>query len=60
MIDDENAKRSKKQDQGKMTTKQIQLMIKNLTSEMNRTAKALDFEEAAQLRDQILELKAQL
>jgi excinuclease ABC subunit B len=60
MIDDENAKRSKKQDQGKMTTKQIQLMIKNLTSEMNRAAKALDFEEAAQLRDQILELKAQL
>lgn len=60
MIDDDNAKRSKKQDQGKMTTKQIQLMIKNLTSEMNRAAKALDFEEAAQLRDQILELKAQL
>ena len=43
-----------------MTRKQLELMIKNLTSEMNRAAKSLDFEEAARLRDEILELKAKL
>lgn len=59
MIDDESNRR-KKEDKGKLTIKQTQLLIKNLTSEMNKAAKSLDFEEAARLRDEILELKASL
>ena len=57
MIDD---KKKSIDDTSKMTRKQLELMIKNLTSEMNRAAKSLDFEEAARLRDEILELKAKL
>ena len=57
MIDD---KKKSVDDPSKMTRKQLELMIKNLTSEMNRAAKSLDFEEAARLRDEILELKAKL
>lgn len=61
MIDDEaNSKHSKLSKSGKLTQKQTDLMIKQLTSEMNKAAKALDFETAAQLRDEILELKATL
>ncbi len=61
MIDDEASNKHKNAaKEGKMTIKQKQLMIKNLTSEMNKAAKALDFETAASLRDQILELKASL
>lgn len=61
MIDDEaNNKHKNAAKDGKMSVKQKQLMIKNLTSEMNKAAKALDFETAASLRDQILELKASL
>ncbi len=61
MIDDEaNNKHKNAAKDGKMTIKQKQLMIKNLTYEMNKAAKALDFETAASLRDQILELKASL
>lgn len=59
MMDDANGRRKEK-DTTKMSVKQTQLMIKNLTSEMNKAAKALDFEEAARLRDEILELKASL
>lgn len=59
MMDDTNGRRKEK-DTTKMSVKQTQLMIKNLTSEMNKAAKALDFEEAARLRDEILELKASL
>ncbi len=57
MIDD---KKKANNDTGKMTRKQIELMVKNLTNEMKKAAKSLDFEEAARLRDEILELKAQL
>lgn len=61
MIDDEASNKHKNAaKEGKMSVKQKQLMIKNLTSEMNKAAKALDFETAASLRDQILELKASL
>ena len=61
MIDDEASNKHKNAAKdGKMTVKQKQLMIKNLTSEMNKAAKVLDFETAASLRDQILELKASL
>lgn len=57
MIDD---KKRTVEDTSTMTRKQLDMMIKNLTSEMNRAAKALDFEEAARIRDEILELKAKL
>ena len=60
MIDDENSKNKQKERDSKMSVKQIQLLIKNLTSQMNKAAKDLDFEEAAKLRDEILELKAGL
>ena len=61
MIDDEASNKHKNAaKEGKMSVKQKQLMIKKLTSEMNKAAKALDFETAASLRDQILELKASL
>ncbi len=58
MIDDK--KKGKNVDTGTLSRKQLELMIKNLTSDMNRAAKALDFEEAARIRDELLELKAQL
>lgn len=58
MIDDTKS-RHKKGD-GKMTTKETELAIRQLTTQMNKAAKALDFEQAAELRDQILELKASL
>ena len=57
MIDD---KKRMVEDTSTMTRKQLDMLIKNLTSEMSRAAKALDFEEAARIRDEILELKAKL
>lgn len=60
MIDDENGSKHERNKKEKMTAKQTQLLIKNLTSEMNKAAKNLDFESAAKLRDEILELKAGL
>ena len=56
MIDDES--KVKKRKEGKLSRKETELLIKQLTKEMNQAAKDLDFEKAAQLRDQILELKA--
>ena len=56
MIDD----KKRKDDGSKLTRKQIELNIKSLTSEMNKAAKNLDFETAATLRDEIMELKALL
>lgn len=58
MIDDSKKKRTT--DTGKMTKKQIEFTIKELTNAMKKAAKNLDFEEAARLRDEILELKAEL
>ena len=43
-----------------MTKKDQQALIANLEAQMKQAAKQLDFEEAATLRDTILELKAQL
>ena len=45
---------------GKLTAKQTERMIRRLTTERNKAAKALDFDQAALLRDQIFELKATL
>ena len=58
MIDDESKVR--KRQEGKLTRKETEQLIKKLTKEMNQAAKELDFEKAAQLRDQLLELKAML
>ena len=43
---------------GKLTAKQTERMIRRLTTERNKAAKALDFDQAALLRDQFFELKA--
>lgn len=43
-----------------MNTKDQQALIASLEAQMKQAAKQLDFEEAATLRDTILELKAQL
>lgn len=58
MIDDES--KTKRKDSGKMSRKETELLIKQLTKEMNKASKELDFERAAELRDQILDLKATL
>lgn len=56
----ETKKKSNINSDAKLTRKQTELLIKELTSAMNKAAKDLNFEEAASYRDQILELKAQL
>ncbi|QLL68521.1 excinuclease ABC subunit UvrB [Lactobacillus johnsonii] len=43
-----------------LTKKQKQNMIKTLTAQMREAAKKLDFEEAANLRDAIMDLKKQV
>ncbi|MBD5430363.1 excinuclease ABC subunit UvrB [Lactobacillus sp.] len=43
-----------------LTIKQKKNMIKNLTSQMQEAAKKLDFEEAASLRDAIMDLQKQI
>lgn len=57
MMDD---KKRKDNSDAKLTRKQLEQMIRSLTTEMNKAAKDLDFETAASLRDEILELKAKL
>lgn len=58
LIDDKNSKRAR--GTAKMSQKQIEKYIQQLTQEMRKEAKELNFEEAAKLRDEILELKAEL
>jgi excinuclease ABC subunit B len=43
-----------------MSTKDQKNMLARLTDEMREAAKKLDFEQAATLRDTIMELKAQI
>ncbi|WP_430791000.1 excinuclease ABC subunit UvrB [Virgibacillus flavescens] len=43
----------------KLTKKEKEKVIKNMEKEMKEAAKALDFEKAAELRDILLELKAE-
>lgn len=45
---------------GKLTKKETEKLISELTKQMNKASKELDFEDAASLRDQIFELKATL
>ncbi|MCM3053744.1 MULTISPECIES: excinuclease ABC subunit UvrB [Bacillaceae] len=44
---------------GKLSKKEREKLIQNLEAEMKEAAKALDFERAAELRDLVLELKAE-
>ncbi|MCU9612933.1 excinuclease ABC subunit UvrB [Caldibacillus lycopersici] len=44
---------------GKLSKKEREKLIMNLENEMKEAAKALDFERAAELRDLVLELKAE-
>jgi excinuclease ABC subunit B len=48
-----------KKDYSKLTKKEREKLIADLEQEMKEAAKALDFERAAELRDLILELKAE-
>jgi excinuclease ABC subunit B len=48
-----------KRDYSKLTKKEREKIIADLEQEMKEAAKALDFERAAELRDLILELKAE-
>ena len=45
---------------GKKSRKQLEFEIKNLEKRMHEAARELDFEKAAELRDIVLELKAEL
>ena len=49
-----------KKDKGKRSRKDIEREIKSLEKQMREAAKEFDFERAAQLRDMIFELKADL
>ena len=44
----------------RVTKKSIEELINSLTKDMKEAAKNLDFEQAANLRDIILELKAEI
>ena len=44
----------------KLNKKQLEELINSLTQDMKEAAKNLDFEQAASLRDMILELKSEL
>ena len=53
-------KKRKKTDSGYKTRNELESEIKRLEKEMREAARSLDFEEAANLRDAILELKDEL
>jgi excinuclease ABC subunit B len=57
---DDKSKNPTRISEAKLTKKETEKIIVALTKEMNQSAKDLDFEKAAELRDQILELKASL
>jgi len=52
--------KGKKKNKGKMTRFEIEQQIKDLEKRMRQAAHDLDFEEAADLRDLIIELKGEL
>ena len=57
LISNEEEVKEKKKD--KLSKKEKLNMIENLTKEMNESAKKLDFEKAAELRDIIFELESE-
>ncbi|WP_066192360.1 MULTISPECIES: excinuclease ABC subunit UvrB [Gracilibacillus] len=57
--EDQEGYETKAEEISKMTKKEKQKVIENMEQEMKDAAKALDFERAAELRDLVLELKAE-
>lgn len=57
MVDDTKRKVNKEE---KLTKKETEKLIQQLTKEMQKAAKDLDFEKAASLRDELFELKASI
>lgn len=57
-IDDSKGKKSNKYANAKLTKKEFEKVINELTKRMKQAAKDLDFETAATLRDQIMEIRA--
>lgn len=57
-IDDSKGKKARKYEGAKMGLKETQKVINQLSKQMRDAAKELDFERAALLRDQIMELRA--
>lgn len=53
-------KRKRRREGGKMTRNEILKLISELEKEMRKASKELDFERAAELRDEVLELKGEL
>lgn len=58
LVDEKGGKRVK--GKAKLSRKETELYISELTKRMRKEAKDLNFEEAAKLRDEIMELKAEL
>lgn len=52
--------KNKTENKGKLTRKETEKLISSLTKQMLQASKELDFEKAANLRDEIFELKATL
>ena len=57
---DDTKKKTKRFDGAKMSKKETEKVINELTKQMKQAAKDLDFEKAALLRDEIMELRASL
>lgn len=53
-------KKTKRKQEGKLTRNEIQKLIADIDKAMRKASKELDFERAAELRDELLELKASL
>lgn len=60
LIDDSKGKKANRFDGAKMGVRETKKVIDQLTKQMKEAAKELDFERAALLRDQIMELRASL
>lgn len=57
---DDTKKKTKRFDGAKMSKKETEKVINELTKQMKQAAKDLDFEKAALLRDEIMELRTSL
>lgn len=57
---DDTKKKTKRFDGAKMSKKETEKVINELTKQMKQAAKDLDFEKAALLRDEIMELRVSL
>ena len=57
---EEERRRSKQKDPESMTKKELEELIHKLTKKMNKAASDLNFELAAELRDEVKQLKITL